>query len=68
MHWLENRGTVPAVEISVDSVRQQRAQARHLTRSGLPPGSWSIVPHLLEQLAKIAELALPSISGKGPVR
>jgi len=22
-HWLENRGTVPAVEISVDIVRQQ---------------------------------------------
>jgi quercetin dioxygenase-like cupin family protein len=23
MHWLENRGTVPAVEISVDIVRQE---------------------------------------------
>jgi len=23
LHWLENRGTVPAVEISVDIVRQQ---------------------------------------------
>lgn len=23
MHWLENRGTIPAVEISVDIVRQE---------------------------------------------
>ena len=23
-HWLENRGTVPAVEISVDIVRQEK--------------------------------------------
>jgi quercetin dioxygenase-like cupin family protein len=29
-HWLENRGTIPAVEISVDIVRQEQAQARHL--------------------------------------
>ena len=34
-HWLENRGTMPAVEISVDIVRQQEAQARHLSQS--PP-------------------------------
>jgi len=26
-HWLENRGTIPAVEISVDIVRQEREQA-----------------------------------------
>ena len=25
VHWLENRGTIPAVEISVDIVRQDRA-------------------------------------------
>jgi quercetin dioxygenase-like cupin family protein len=25
MHWLENRGSIPAVEISVDIVRQDRA-------------------------------------------
>jgi hypothetical protein len=24
-HWLENRGTIPAVEISVDIVRQEQA-------------------------------------------
>jgi quercetin dioxygenase-like cupin family protein len=34
-HWLENRGTIPAVEISVDIVRQAYAQARNLTRAGL---------------------------------
>ena len=45
-HWLENRGTVPAVEISVDIVRQQKSQSRRLTRSGLttrstgPAGIW----------------------------
>jgi quercetin dioxygenase-like cupin family protein len=27
-HWLENRGTIPAVEISVDIVRQEQAQPR----------------------------------------
>ncbi len=39
LHWLENRGTIPAVEISADIVRQEYAQARHLTRSGLTRGS-----------------------------
>jgi len=34
-HWLENRGTIPAVEISVDIVRQEQARAPHLTRSCL---------------------------------
>ena len=33
-HWLENRGTISAVEISVDIVRQEGAQTRHLTRLG----------------------------------
>jgi quercetin dioxygenase-like cupin family protein len=27
-HWLENRGTIPAVEISVDIVRQARLRTR----------------------------------------
>ena len=31
MHWLENRGTIPAVEISVDIVRQQYAQTLQRT-------------------------------------
>ena len=31
-HWLENRGTIPAVEISVDIVRQQHAPARQQSR------------------------------------
>ncbi len=38
-HWLENRGTIPAVEISVDIVRQEQAQAegrRPLGVGGLP--------------------------------
>ena len=26
-HWLENRGTIPAMEISVDVARQEQAQA-----------------------------------------
>jgi quercetin dioxygenase-like cupin family protein len=26
-HWLENRGRIPAIEISVDIVRQEQAQA-----------------------------------------
>ena len=28
-HWLENRGKLPAVEVSVDIVRKQQAQSRH---------------------------------------
>src|SRR5512136_1405703 len=43
-HWLENRGTIPAVEISADIVRQEKAQAQHLTRSGLTRGSTGRAP------------------------
>jgi len=32
-HWLENRGTIPAVEISVDIVRQERIERKHDGRS-----------------------------------
>lgn len=27
-HWLENRGTIPAVEISVDIIKQEQVQTR----------------------------------------
>ncbi|WP_084503425.1 cupin domain-containing protein [Desulfatirhabdium butyrativorans] len=33
-HWLENRGRIPAVEISVDIARQEYALGGHLTWSG----------------------------------
>jgi quercetin dioxygenase-like cupin family protein len=33
-HWLENRGRIPAIEISVDIVRQEQAQAGHPNTTG----------------------------------
>jgi ribosomal protein S18 acetylase RimI-like enzyme len=38
-HWLENGGPIPAVEISVDIIRQRQVRARHLAPSGLARGS-----------------------------
>ncbi len=29
VHWLENRGTVPAIEVSVDLVSNEQADAGH---------------------------------------
>lgn len=34
LHWLENRGTLPAVEISIDIVRQPAAEAGHVEDAG----------------------------------
>ncbi len=54
-HWLENRGTTPAVEISVDIVRA-RVSARHLTRSS--PNSLQptvIGPAIHQRLSRSAE-------------
>jgi hypothetical protein len=38
-HWLENRGTIPAMGISVDVVRQKLARVRRPTPPGTVRGS-----------------------------
>ncbi len=36
-HWLENRGTIPAVEISVDIVRKEQRRAAHHSSEVITP-------------------------------